>query len=296
MRFFRALVILLLLVGRVVSLAAQTPEPSWLTVKRAERLMEAGEFGIAIQSFRTALNLSTNDPVALFGLARAYKAIGDLSVAEDYLAQALRHRERFEVPEYALLVRYERADLYRTRRDFVRYEEELFTIIAEDAIPEDALIPDDLSRVLLDQSLDRMLVLYRLGESGATDARSQLAELLVGLGRYDAAAEQGAVAILQAFTTIIDAARRRDPTYEFSTSEALLRRARDYPEVVDYLERSSLFHDLYFTAAAYWGEGREPAMDLWRLLATFDTDGPWGARARRQMANPRTEPLVVPTR
>ncbi|HKJ84435.1 MAG TPA: tetratricopeptide repeat protein, partial [Spirochaetia bacterium] len=257
MRFFRALFILLLLVGRVASLAAQTPEPSWLTIKRAERLMEAGEFGLAIRSFRTALDLSANDPLALFGLGRAYKAIGDFPVAEDYLSEALRHRQGFDVPEHALLVRYARADLYRTRRDFVRYEEELFTIIAEDPIPDEALIPDGLHLVLAEQGIDRMLVLYRLGESGATDARGQLAELLVGLGRYDAAAEQGAVTILQAFTTMIEAARRRDPTYDFSTVEDLVQRSQGYPEVSDYLERSSLYRDIYYTAAAYYGEGRQ---------------------------------------
>ncbi|MFW6289003.1 MAG: tetratricopeptide repeat protein, partial [Spirochaetota bacterium] len=289
MRFFRALVILLLLVGRVSSVAAQTPEPAWLTIERAEQLLEAGEFGLAIRSFRTALELSANDPRALFGLARAYKAAGDFPVAEDYLGRALRYRERFDVPEYALLVRYERADLYRTQRDFVRYEEELVSIVGEDPIPEDALIPDNLHLVLLEQGIDRMLVLYRLGESGSTDARGRLAELLVGLGRYDAAAEQGAVAILQAFTTIIDAARHRDPIYEFTTTEDLFRRSRDYPEVIDYLDRSTLFHDLYYTAAAYWGEGRGRALDLWRLLSAIDTDGSWGARARRQLDSPRTE-------
>lgn len=290
------LIILLFLVGGSGTVRAQTDEPAWLVVRRAERLMDAGEFGLAIRSLRLALELAPNDPDALFGLGRAYKAIGDFVVAEDYLSRALDNRTGFEEPGSAFLVRYERAEIHRARRDLARYEEELAAIVTEDPIPEDALIPADPHRVVREQGLDRFLVLYRLPESGSTDARGLLAELLVGLGRYDSAAMHASVAVLQAFTTLIDAARDRDPTYEFSTIDELLERTAVYPEARAYLDSASLHHDLYFLAAAYWAETRDGALPVWRTLARIDPDGAWGARAARQLERPRVEPLLVPSR
>lgn len=296
MRTRRVAIILLLILRGTTLLPSQETEPAWLVAERAERLMVEREFGLAIQSFRQALRLSPGDADVRFGLGRAYKAIGELTVALDYLERALERRGAFEIPETALLVRYERADVFRAQRDFARYEAELFRIVAEDPLPEDALLPDDLNLVLADRGLDRLLVLYRLPESGATRARGMLAELLVGLGRYAAATEQAAIAVLQSLTTLVDVALDRDPTYEFATVAGLWERVRRYPEVERYLETSELPHDLYYLGAAYWGEGDTTAFDLWRTLTVIDADGRWGARAARQLDDPRVEPLIVPTR
>lgn len=293
---WRVVSIILLLALAATGAVSQETEPPWLVIERAERLMIGREFGLAIQSFRQALQLSPENPQALFGLGRAYKAVGDPVVAEEYFARALARRAAFEVPATALLVRYERADVYRTRRDFGTYERELFAIIEEDPIPEDAILPEDVRVVIARRGLDRLLVLYRLEESGATRARGMLAEHLVGLGRYDGAAEQAAIAVLQAFTTLIDAVRHRDPTYEFETVDDLWARARRLPEADEYLATSNLYHDLYFLAAAFWGEGERAAFDLWRTLAVLDPDRRWGERAARQLADPQPEPLLIPMR
>lgn len=292
----RVVIILLLILRGTTFLPSQETEPAWLVAERAERLMVEREFGLAIQSFRQALQLSPNDPDVLFGLGRAYKAIGDQGVALDYFDRALEHRSAFDVAATALVVGYERADVYRTRRDFARYEAELFDIVARDPVPEEALLPDDLHLVLESRGLDRLLVLYRLPESGATRARGMLAELLVGLGRYAGAAEQASIAVLQSFTTLIDAALERDPTYEFTTVPDLWERVERYPEVERYLETTELPHDLYYLGAAFQGEGNPTAFEVWRTLATIDADGRWGARAGRQLDNPRVEPLIVPGR
>lgn len=296
MRTRRVAIILLLILRGTTLLPSQETEPAWLVAERAERLMVEREFGLAIQSFRQALQLSPGDADVLFGLGRAYKAIGDQTVALDYFERALQRRGAFEIPETALLVRYERADVFRAQRDFARYEAELFAIVAEDPVPEDALLPDDVHLVLASRGLDRLLVLYRLPESGGTRARGMLAELLVGLGRYAAATEQAAIAVLQSLTTLVDVALERDPTYEFTTVAGLWERVRRYPEVERYLETSELPHDLYYLGAAYWGEGDTTAFDLWRTLTVIDAGGRFGARAARQLDDPRVEPLIVPTR
>jgi tetratricopeptide (TPR) repeat protein len=303
---------ILLLLFCATALPAQETEPAWLVVERAELLLVEREFGLAIQSFRRALDLAPDDPEALFGLGRAYKAVGDLSVAEDYFARALEHRADFTVGATALLVRYERADIYRTRRDFARYEAELFSIVAEDTAAEDTaaedtaaedtagdadgLVPGNLHAVLNSRGLDRLLVLYRLDETGATRARGMLAELLVGLGRYEAAAEHAAFAVVQSLSTLIGVALERDPTYEFSTVTDMWERVARYAHVREYLASATLLHDLYYLGAAYWGERNDTAFAIWRTLASLDPDGRWGDLARRRIADPRPEPLLVPSR
>ncbi|MFW5849428.1 MAG: hypothetical protein ACOCXN_06615 [Spirochaetota bacterium] len=295
-RVVRGLVIVLLALGPNGLAHAQAEEPAWLVIERAERLLDEAEFGLAIRAYRRALDLAPGTPEALLGLGRTYKAIADYEVAEDYFRRALEQRGAFEVPDLAFVVRYERADIYRTRRDFARYEQELSQIVAEDPPPEESLIPDGVHLILAEQDLERFLVLYRLPESASTRARGMLAELLVGLGRYNAAAEQAALAVLQSFTTLIDAAIERDPTYEFTTVGGLLERARADEVMEAYLSESALFHDLYYAAAAFWGERNDAAFDLWTTLSEIDPNGTWGARAARRLADPQTEPLLIPGR
>lgn len=299
MRRRRAFIVALLLVG-AAALPAQE-EPVWLQIERAERLVEEGEFGLAIQGFRRALQLSPDDPEAYFGLGVTYKAIGDFTVATEYLTLALDHRERFSVPGEALLVRYERADIFRARRDLRRYEAELDAIVTEDPPPPDAILPEAPARIIADEGLNRFLVLFRLAESGSTRARGMLAELLVGLGRYAAAAEHAAFAVLGQLTTVIDAVIARDPTYEFETLDELFTLAERYPETRAYLDETLLFHDLYYLAAAYLGDGNQTdALDVWRTLARhgarWEAGREWAGRAGRQMESPRVEPLLVPPR
>ncbi len=283
------------LLGSVAQVSADPAEPAWLAIARAGRLMDQGEFGGAIRTFRRALDLSPENPMALYGLGRAYRAVGDLDVAEDYFRRSLDHQERFEVADTRLLVRYEIAALHRIRRDFARYEHELMRLVEDDPAT-DELADVNPQRALAEHGLDRFLVLYRLTESGGTVARGMLAELLVGLGRYYAATGHATVAVLQSMTTVIEAVIRRDPTFEFSTVIDVMTHAARHPEIREYVEDSRLFRDLYYLAASLWGERDRGAFEVWRVLSEIDRDGAWGERARRQLADPQPEPLLVPTR
>ena len=289
------LLLILLLFGGLSVLTAQQPRPAWLEVARAEHLMDRMEYGLAIQTLRSALAVAPDDPHALAALGRAYRAVGDFDVASEYFTFALEHHEAFTGRGDRLMVRYELASIHRERADYSRYEHELSAIVREDPIPDGRAIPNG-HQAIRDVGIDRFLVLYRLPESGSTAARGMLAELLVGLGRYRAAADHATFAVLQSMTTVIDAAIRRDPTFQFTTIADLMRRVRRYPEVQSYLRDSRLDQDLYHLAAALWGEQDRGALSVWQALATIDPGGEWGARAVRQLADPQLEPLLVPLR
>ena len=291
-----------LLFGLIVgcSLVAQDVEPAWLTIERADRYAAAGEFGRAIQLYREALQLQPGSAEALFGLGRAFVSAGDFPVAEQYLTEARSLAGNLRVPAAHFEILYELADLYQVQRRFSEREQILSNIItlAETEAPAGrtaAVQPDNLSEVLESDGIDRMLVLYRLAEDGATRARAEMCELLVSLGRYDAAVEHGIVGLLQELTTLIDALMARDPMYEYRSVRKSIADAELYPETRDYLSRTSLYRSLYFIAAGHFSAGRtDTALSLWRLVADLPGAGQIAVRARIQLEEPQAEPLIIP--
>ena len=291
-----------LLLGLFVILGApaQSLEPAWLQIARADKLAADGDFGVAIQLYREALTLDPGCPEALFGLARAFKAVNDYLVAEEYLRDAMAAADNLMVPAVRYVISYELADLYRVQRKFSDYERTLFEIVAlaaaEPASPRSTDPPaETLQTVFLENGLDRVLILYRLEEDGGTRARGQLCELLIGLGRYDRAAEHGLVAVVQQLSTVIEAVIERDPGYEFETVLGALTNAEIYPETRAYLVETSLYGNLYFLGSALFADGNsEAARSVWRLLLVLPRTGKWSERARIQLADPQREPLLVP--
>ncbi len=296
--------IVALLLGLFVTFGAvaQSPEPAWLQIERAHKLAADGDYGVAIQLYREALLLDRGNPEATFGLARAFKSVNDYSIAEEYLLEAIAVADDLIVPAVRYEINYELGDLYRVQRKLSEYEQILFSTVAlaagEPTRPRSIEVPaDTLQTVLIDDGLDRVLFLYRVTEDGGTRARGELCELLIGLGRYDAAAEHGLVAVVQQLSTVIEAVIRRDPGYEYETVLGALTSAETYPETRAYLADTSLYENLYFLGSAFYSRGNaEAAKAAWRLLLLLPRAGRWSDRARIQLADPQLEPLLIPPR
>ena len=289
----RVLATLLLFLLATAGALAQPRQPVWVTVERARTLEAQGEFGRAIQLYREALALNPGNPEATLGLARVFRDIADPAIAQTYFDDALELRDRFQVPGYAVLVRYERARFYRDRLDHAAYERELLSIIQEDTTPTE--LPDDLSTSLAANGLDELLILYRSVENGATEARGMLAQQLVGMGQYLDAEDQAIRAIVEQVTTVVDALLERDPFFQFTSVGQMLDRAAEYPETREYLSSSTLFRNLYYLAAALYGSRRAHFNDIWRYVAQREESGTYQRRALQQLSSPQTEPLLVET-
>ena len=302
-QFARKLTVTLLIgLFVIVSGAAQSSDPAWLRIQRADKLAADGDYGIAIQLYREAVTLDPGSPEALFGLARAFKSVNDYPIAEEYLLEAVAAADDLMVPAVRYEMNYELAHLYLVQRRFADYERVLFqtvTLAAGEPVTQRTVdVPaDTLQTVFADNGLDRVLVLYRLEEDGGTRARGELAELLVGLGRYDEATEQALVATTQQLSTVIEAVIERDPGYEYQTVLDALTNAEIYPETRAYLADTSLYHNLYFFGSAlYSGGNSEAARSVWRLLPALPRAGKWSDQAGIQIADPQPEPLLVPPR
>ncbi len=290
MRFVPTLVLLLF----SSLLPAQEVEPAWLLEARAERLTERRDFAGAIRLLRQAEQIAPSRGETQLALGRVFKAINDFPIAEDHLVEALALG--FESDVDRTLALYDLADIYRTRRDLGQFERTLLSIVELEVVDSDLVVPSGPDELLSDRGLNRFLVLFRTPETSATEARSQLGELYVGLGRYAEAAETLSIAVLHGFTTIIERSRAVDPTYEFIDVATLISRFGEDPQISRYLESGRLYHDLYYLAAAYFGLGDSTSIDLWTLVQEVGDATEWGARARRQVASPRLEPLLIPTR
>ena len=275
-------------------------DPAWLRIARADKLSDDGAYGLAMQLYRGALALEPANPEALFGLAKAFKAVGDYPIAEEYLQETLAAADRLFVPAMLYEVNYELADLFRVQRRFSDYQETLFRVIAlADAgpvAPRTITVPGGtLQNAFLDSGLDRLLLLYRLEEDGAIRARGELCQLLVGLGRYDAAVEYGLVAVVQQLSTLIEAVMARDPTYVYQSVRRALGAGETYPETREYLTATTLYRNLYYLGSAlYSGGAQQPALSVWSLLSALPRAERWADRARIQLGDPQQEPLLVP--
>ena len=286
--------VVLVLALAAVPLQAQSPEPAWLVIERADRLAHLGEFGQAIQLYRRALTLDPGSPEAEYGLARVFASVNDYAVARVHYENAVSVQERLRVPAMAFEIHYGLAELFRVQRQFAEYEAELGEILA--LAPEPEVDADALLRAFEQQGIDRTLVLYRVPEDGATQARGQLAELLVGLGRYESAALQALMAVVQQLTTVIEALLERDPLFAYETVRDAVTAGLVYGEIERYLARTELHKNLYYLAAALLGEGnRTMALETWRLAVDLPHGGVWTRRASIQLADPQPEPLIVDT-
>ena len=290
MRFYATLILLLF----SALVLAQDVEPPWLLEARAERLVEMRDFGEAIRLLRQAEQQAPNRAETHLALGLVFKAVNDFTIAEEYFLDSLELQ--FESDVERLVAQYELADIYAVQRKLAEYERTLASILQAEQIDPLLLVPAEPDVTLAAQGLNRFLILFRSPETEATNARSQLGELLVGLGRYPEAAEVLSIAVLHGFTTIIDRALHTDPLYVFDGVPDLWTRSETDDQVQEYLESRTLYHDMYYLAAAYYGEGNAYSLDLWRVLSEIDQTSAWGQRARRQLINPRQEPLLVPTR
>lgn len=290
----KSLAVAALLIAVLVTLPAQPVEPAWLLVARGEKLLSEGEYGRALQTFREALQLRTDYPEALFGIGRAYKSILDYDIAVRYLSEAISLSDRFEVTDRFYSASYELAEIHRVRRRFAEYESTLYSMVDRASWMPEAFGIDDMSRTFRDSGLDRMLVLYRLPQDGSQRAHSELAELLVGLGRNASAEHHALIAVSQQLTVVIGAIISRDPTYEFSSVQSAFLRAASYPESREYVASATLGHDLYFLGSALWAQGNHrAARATWSVAAELPESGMWAQRSKAQLDDPKPEPLLI---
>ncbi|MFP4211097.1 MAG: tetratricopeptide repeat protein [Alkalispirochaeta sp.] len=228
---------------------------AWLEYEAAEAALRDRDYSEALRRYARALEIQPSFVEAYVSIARAYRELGDLQLAERYYRRALEQRSQLQIPSEVYAIRLELAAMYDARRsggnDFDRkYRNELLHIIADDPTfskDEPPRQREAMRDVLLNDGVNRVIILYRLDFPAATAAHRLYGRYLLEGSDSSAgiqAAEHFLFALVEiagrAVTALID--RRYD--YEFTSLADLYRTAAAFPAVLEYLDREELLTTL----------------------------------------------------
>jgi cytochrome c-type biogenesis protein CcmH/NrfG len=285
--------------------AAPGEDPAWVVYEEGVAHLRSRELGAAMESFRRAIRLRGSPfPEAEAGIGMVFSSEGQSQLAERQFRRALDQAQAFDIPHEAYRVRYLLAQLYfdqiRNRR---AYQETLSSVVEDDAsfsAPENESLKEAYRETLIEEGIDRLLVLYRVEENFAREAHRLLGEHYLDSRNADPALEHLLHAVLMIFSTAIDEYRRENPAYEFSTLQDFLERIARHEAILDYLDRSRAYRVLYNLGTAFLGVAprAETPRDIWRLLVAENLPGGAarervGRPAQAQLRDPRLDRAIV---
>ncbi len=261
-----------------------------------KKAFRAKDFGQALDYFRSSIAKGGVTPEAEMWIGRIFAEEGELDLAENQFQRALADASQFEIPGESTSILYDLARIYYNTNQYGKYEVTLKKIVEEDkqfSDSKEAFTREAMVRVLRTDGLDKLLVLYRLGDKQALQAHSDLGALDYRTGRYADAVLNLTFSVITMATVAIDAFKANDPEYDFSTMDNLLTMAARDKRVSDYFASANLYRDLYYLAAALFAEGHgNRAASIWRIVAKWSPHDMWYRRSLAQLQKPYIEPIL----
>ncbi len=272
-------------------------EPAWVTYERGQRALREGEFGEAVRAFRRAIERGGPFPEAEAAIGEVYLVEGSLNLAERQFRRAIVQRGALRVPEEEYQLWYRLAEVYRLQENPRAYELALLEIVEDDewfVSEEYAGEREGYRRVIREEGLDRLLVLYRQRDDFARRAHALLGEHYLRTGNYGRALDHLVFANLKILSEIIETELGRDPGYEFRTVSQLLERVEGRREWQEYIAETGLYRTIYYLGSALYGDDPSLAtpQQVWGIIAARRAAGEWGIRAAEQIEDPELEPLI----
>lgn len=316
-----SVLVLILIHGTVYGSLAQ--EPSWILLERGKVAYESQELSSALDFFVAAVDMEDNFPEGEFWLGQVYVAQGQKVLAEEQYRLALDLSIYLRVPDEKYLFSYALAELLMDSGKNRRREAE--NILSEITETEGA---SSASKIALEhlyienfvsKGLDELLYLYRDELMQSLRAHQTLGEIAWEEARYRTALRHSVRTVLSLLSTAIqqfidyDANWRfdidpigdemfpdRDVRYPYDNdgiSDLLIRLENETPQVLEWLENSGFWPQLYLLSVSLYAEGYwERASSLWNLLAPSDSitginipmkkAGIWGNLAAQQLQEP----------
>lgn len=238
---------------------------------------------------KTAAALATY-PEAEYWIGRVFQAEGELRLAEIQYLRAWDMREAYEIADDRFTPLYALADLYRTRGDFPRMEEQYLLIVRNDPVgfdPKNEYLRNAMLNTLMREGLDKFMSLYRTEGDFAVEAYDALGSFWYESGRQGKAVLYLGLAVNRVLTKAIDAVRTKEPSYAFEKLKELLERISGRRDLAEFAQASDLYRLLFTLADALYANGaRAPARQIWQTLALATDSGQWGTRSASQLRSP----------
>lgn len=226
-------------------------------------------------------------------LGLLYKSTSDFVLAEHYLKDALNGRQYLPVKGREYELRYSLAEMYLVQGKFYDYEKLLKEIAARDASyisleGAPARLRAQMRSVFLTDaaSLDKVLQLYRLSDDFSRAAEQKLGAMYVQRGDYEDALMPLLFAAVKPVSKAMEEIRERNYEFSFSTLSAFLQEARNYPDIMEYLDKSSFYEVLFNLSRAapgYQPNNLRPSRLIWAFLAAAEEAGPYRPLAAEEL-------------
>lgn len=256
------------------------------------------ELGDSLADLQKAAAALAMYPEAEFWMGRVFEAEGELRLAEIQYSRAWDMREAYEVADDRFTPLYALADLYRTRGDFLRMEEQYLQILRQDTTvsdPKNEYLRNAMLNTLTRDGFDKFMSLYRTETDFSVRALDALGSFWYENGRQAKAVLYLGLAVNRVLTKAIDAVRSEEPSYAYAALPELLARIAGRRDLEEYARNAELYRLLFTLADALYANGaRTPARDLWRVLAAAPGAGIWGAKSEGQLRSPIVKVPVLP--
>ena len=260
-------------------------------------------FGNSVNAALQALGTLRYFPEAEMWIGRTFLAGGEHGLALRQFQLALSQRERFENPVIVTELLYEIAETRRVRQEYREMERVLLSILDESTLwaaddghgwQAGTFARQAMTRTLETNGMERVITLYRYGNSQTLRAHRDLGFFYVSDGRHGRAQEHLMFAFLIQNTVIIDELIRRRFDFAFTTLADLMMEISRDPFLLAYVDESEYFRTAFYLGNALFGNGRAArARELWGFVAAQGGAGEWQVRAAAQLRSPRIGPTLV---
>lgn len=226
--------------------------PAWIVLEQADRALDNGELGRALQLYGEALADQPLLVEARLGMARVYRAQADTQVAIRMYREVLDQARQLRVADDRYAVMLELANLYDELGEIEEEIHLLRQITAEDPLfgqPTPTSQRTRMEELLRSVGINRVIVLYRLDFPQALEAHRRLARIFLdadraGLIDADQALAHAMFAVVEIVGRGVEAIIQRDPAYQFDSIEAFLAESERYRPVRTYLDDVSFSETL----------------------------------------------------
>ncbi len=268
--------------------------PAWILVEQGKKAFREDEFGIALRYFREAIEKEGVFPEAEYRIGNVFEKEQELALAVKQYEKTLSMENALYIPEERYTILYNLAFVYEKTEKYKQYEDTLLQIIADDTLfsaRENETFRSALYNNMVENGLDKLLILYRLESDFSLEALKLLGVYYYKSGRYNRAIHHFLFPLITVFSNCIDELRKKDPDYEFEETEECLRLIMREERLRNYVEKTELFKIIYYLAASLFAEGYlQRAESLWRYVVEWSMTETWRNRAEAQLSQPYIEP------
>lgn len=276
------LIIFFLIFFRFSAAFAQEREiyqlPSWLILEYGRKAFGEQELGVALRYAREAIEKEGGFfPEAEILIGDVFDADGNPDLALRQYQKALDSSRQLYILGDKYQILYKMAAIYGNRDDYGNYEQSLRMILDDDEMYHQAVrtdLGDKMVSMLMEEGLDKLLILYRLQSYHSLQAHSSLGMLYAEQENLEKSALHYLFSVVTVFSRCIEEYKLYDPVYIFENSNDFLALTKRYEAIQNYIAETELYLDMFNlgTIMLSLGAASDLVRNIWQTAAAHSGD------------------------